>query len=112
MADLSLVLGINKSGIPQITDLKTGAVVSGAVFSNLVAQPSSNPEFATFAVGSDGATFIATPVAAGSGTVSLQADVDYTDAGDGSTQHQTLTITKAFTVAQAADGVSFDVVFS
>jgi hypothetical protein len=116
MADLSLVLGTPKTGLFTLTDNKTGAVLTPK-FSNQALGTNSNPEFATFALAPTDPTdptslnsLVATPVAAGSGSVVITTDASYTDssgvAGTGS-----FTQTKKFSVTLAADGVSFDVVF-
>lgn len=113
MADISLSLGTPKNGIFTLTDNKTGAVLTDAVFSNQALGANSNPEFATFALDpANPNRVIGTPVAAGSGTLVINTDAAYNDLGDGSAHTGSFSVTKNFTVTLTEDGVSFDVVFS
>lgn len=112
MADVQLVVGSPKTGIFTLIDNKTLLPITTASFSNQAVGANSNPEFATFALDpSNPNNLIATPVAAGSGTVVITTDASYTDPGDNSSQSGSFSITKKFTVLASQDGVSFDVVF-
>ena len=112
MPDISLALGVTKSGVFTLTDNKTGAVITDAVFSNQAVGTVSNPEIATFALDPSNANnLIGTPVAAGSGTVTITTDATYTDLGDGTSKSGSFSVTKNYSVVPSEDGVSFDVVF-
>lgn len=113
MADIVLELGTPKNGIFTLTDNKSGAVLTDAVFSNQALGANSNPEFATFVLDPTNPNrVIGTPVAAGAGTLVITTDAAYNDLGDNSPQHGSFSVTKNFSVKLTADGVSFDVVFS
>lgn len=113
MSDVSLVLGTPKTGVFQMTDNKTGLAITTAVFANQAAGANSNPGAATFAIDpANPNSPVATPVAAGTGTIVFTTDATWTDPGDGSSQSRTgLSVTKNFSVIASADGASFDVVF-
>ncbi len=113
MSDILLTIGstVGANGVFTLLDNKTLSVIP-ATFSNQAVGANSNPEFATFALGTDPNTVVATVIAAGSGTVVFTAHGDYTDPGDGSAQSNDFTVTKNFTVSANPDGVTFDVTFS
>lgn len=112
MANVVLVIGSPKSGIFTLIDNKTLLPIVNPVFSNPAVGANSNPEFATFALDpANPNSLIGTPVAAGTGTVVITTDASYTDAGDGSAQSGSFSVTKTFVVQASADGVTFDVVF-
>lgn len=112
MANVALVIGSPKSGVFTLIDNKTLLPIVNPVFSNQAVGANSNPEFATFALDpANPNSVIGTPVAAGTGTVVITTDASYTDAGDGSTQSGSFSVTKTFVVQPSADGATFDVVF-
>lgn len=113
MADIAFKLGgANQTGVPQITDNKSGSAIT-ATFSALAVGSVSDATLATFAVDpANPNQIIGTPLASGTGTVVITAHADYTDPGDGSAQSVDLSVAKNFSVSAAPDGVTFDVVFS
>lgn len=113
MSDIKLVLGTPKTGVFALLDNKTGNLITDASFSNQAVGANSNPEFATFAIDpANPNSPVGTPVAAGAGTVVFTASAGYTDPGDGSSQSGDFTVTKNFSVAPGADGVTLDVQFN
>lgn len=111
MANITLVLGVPKTGIFTLLDASLNPI-SGVTFSNQVVGTNSNPEFATFALdGSNPNNLIATPVANGSGVLAISTDATYVDPADGQTKTSSFTVTKNYTVGGTPGGVSFDVVF-
>jgi hypothetical protein len=118
MANVALVIGSPKTGLFTLIDNKTLLPITGVKYSNQALGANSNPEFATFALAltdpNDPTSLnsvAGTPVAAGTGTVVITTDANYTDPGDQSAKSGSFSITKTFVVQLAADGATFDVVF-
>lgn len=118
MADVKLVIGSPKTGLFQMIDNKTLLPISGVKYTNQALGANSDPTLADFAlVQTDPAdpaslnSVGATPNAAGSGTIVVNAHAAWLDPGDGSAQEQDVTVTKNYSVLPSADGASFDVVF-
>lgn len=118
MANVALVIGSPKTGLFTLIDNKTLLPISGVKYSNQALGANSNPEFATFALAltdpNDPTSLnsvVGTPVAAGTGTIVITTTASYNDAGDGSAQSGTFSVTKTFVVSASADGATFDVVF-
>ena|ERR1700760_1195206 len=111
MANINLVVGTNQTGVFTLLDGNLNPI-QGVSFSNQVVGASSNPEFATFALDPAHANnVIATPVAAGSGTVVITTDATYNDPVTGVATTGSFSVTKNFTVT-ATSSVTFDVTFS
>lgn len=110
MADISLVLDVPQTGIPTLTDNKTGAILTGVTFSNQAVGANSNASAASFALDANN-NVAASPISAGTGTIVITSDAAYTD-NTGAAQTGSFSVTKNFTVTVLADGVTFDVAFS
>lgn len=113
-----MVIGSPKTGLFQMTDNKTLLPITGVKYTNQALGANSDPTLSDFVlVQTDPAdptslnSVGATPKAAGSGTLVVNAHANWADPGDGSTQDQDVTVTKNYTVIASADGASFDVVF-
>lgn len=112
MANITLVLGTPKTGIFTLLDASLNPI-SGVTFSNQVAGANSNLELATFALdGSNPNNLIATPLLAGSGTITISTDATYVDPVDGQTKTSSFSVTKNYTVGGTPSGVSFDILFT
>jgi hypothetical protein len=112
MADISLVLGVNKTGLFTLTDNTSGVVITTAVFSNQAVGANSNPAAATFALDPTNLSHaIGTPVAIGTGTIVFTTDAQWTSLQDGTSQSGSFTVTKNYAVIASVSGVGFDVVF-
>lgn len=110
---MSLSLAANQSSIGQlsIVDNTSGAVVA-ATFANVQANVSDATLFSAV-VNSDNSITVS-GVAAGSGTLSIQADASYTDGNTGLATTQTLTESVDVTVSAviSPEGVTLQVTFS
>ena len=111
MANINLALGTPKTGIFTLLDSNSNPI-TGVTFSNQAIGTNSNPEFASFALdGGNPNNSIATPLAAGSGTIVITTDATYTDSQTGQQVTASFSITKNYTVSAGTGNVTFDVVF-
>jgi hypothetical protein len=111
MQDISLAVGSPKTGVFTLVDNKTQLPIVAPVFSNQAVGANSNAAAATFALDANN-NAVATPLAAGTGTIQFSTDATWVDPGDQSQQAQKgMTVIKNFTVIPSADGATFDVVF-
>jgi len=114
MADINLQIGVSfKMGDFVTKDSVTNTNLS-ATYSNLVFD-NSNPEVANFepnVLAPDPESKVkASPLAIGSGTVTITVDVTYTDLGDNQQHTETKIIIKTFEVIGAPNGASLELVF-
>lgn len=109
MANITLVLGTPKTGVFTLLDSALNPI-TGVSFSNQVVGANSNPEFASFVLDSGNPNnLIGTALAAGSGTIVISTDANYTDPADGQNKTSSFSITKNYIVTSGS--VTFDIIF-
>ena len=107
MADIILTVGQTNGGVIKLFDDVTNNQIAAAFANTSI--DNSNPEFANLEVHSSLNSFNASGVMVGTGSMTVTADVTYTDAGNGQTYTQTKSVTKSFEVIGSPNGSHLDI---
>lgn len=111
MADITLTIGQNIGFQIKLFDNVTNEELTATLANTSVSN--TNPEFAGFSVSPFFTNIVnGNGISTGSGTITITADVTYTDPGNGQTVTENLSVTKSFEVIGSPHGAHIDIVIS